>query len=549
MKLNRRSKWQNGALVGGLLAAPLIAIFYLASQVAGLPFIPFDLLDWAARNLPGPVITFGIDLIVSMIAAFNLGETSSAAKTAEQIIAIVGFWLAGVLAGAVLFAFLSARQSQRRTLPGLLLGMFLGILALSVSAQVNQNMTVDPFFRDLWVIGAFIVWGIALNRVYAVLRQSTPVPITPPPGSALEVGAAHEASVEPIDRRQFIIRLGGASAVITVVGAGLGSLIASGKSDPVPSLAWSDNNPLPNANAAPEPAPGMRPEFTKVENHYRIDINALPPVIREADWALEITGLVRNPVMLTLNDLRNNFEPLHQFVTLSCISNPLGGDLISTQRWTGVSLQQIMREASPTGRANHLYVSSADGFYESIARSEVLAEERIMLTYDWDGLPLPTEHGFPLRVYIPDRYGMKQPKWIIRIELTETPEEGYWVRRGWDEVARVKTTSVIDSVGVDSLIEDGDETLVPIGGIAYSGERGIERVEVRVDDGEWHAAQLREPISDLTWVLWRYDWPFQEGEHVFTVRCLDGKGQTQDERYRDTRPSGATGFHVYRANL
>ncbi len=560
LKQTERSHVLTGALVGGLLTAPLIAIFYLASQAAGLPFVPFDLLDWAARTLPGEVITFGIDLIVSIIAAFNLGETSSAAKTAEHLLAIGGFWLVGVGAGAVLFAILRARGSEQRVLPGVLLGLALGIPMLSISASVNTTLTADPFFRDLWVVGAFAAWGIALNRAYAVLSSMALMPTASATGISAEIGEGEKTSlhisgrelereVERLDRRRFMIRLGGATAVITVAGAGLGALIASGKSEPVQSLAWSDNNSLPNADAALQPAPDTRPEFTKVENHYRIDINALPPIIREEDWSLEITGLVRNPVVFTLDDLRTNFEPTHQFVTLSCISNPVGGDLISTQRWTGVGLQQILREVAPLENARYLNVTSADSFYESLSRTAIVADERIMLTYAWDGLPLPPEHGFPLRLYIPDLYGMKQPKWIVRIDFAEYPEEGYWVRRGWDEVARVRATSVIDTVGVYSLIEDGDQTLVPIGGIAYAGQGSIRKVEVRVDDGEWQEAQLRDPISDLTWVIWRYDWPFQDGQHTFAVRCVDGRGAAQNEEYRDTRPSGATGIHTRRANL
>jgi len=550
-----------GAVVGGLLTAPLIALFYLASQTAGLPFVPFDLLDWAARTLPGSIITTGIDLMVSAIAAFNLGETSSTAKTIEQITAIVVFWLLGAAAGAILFAILRARNTDQRTLYGLLLGLLLGLPMLSISASVNQNMTADPFIRDLWVVGAFVVWGIALNHVYADLSLLAPHSPTPTPvrregeqarvPSAAQPESALQGEVTQIDRRQFMIRLGGATAAITVVGAGLGALSRSGaSSEPVVEApAWSDSHALPNADAALQPAPGTRPEFTKVEDHYRIDINALPPVIHEEDWQLEITGMVRKPMVLTLDDLRNNYEPMHQFITLSCISNPVGGDLISTQRWTGVSLQQILREVGPTEGANYLYITSEDGFYETVARTMIVGDERIMLTYAWDDLPLLVEHGFPIRIYIPDLYGMKQPKWIVRIELVPTEEEGYWVRRGWDEVARVRATSVIDTVAVDALVQDGGTIRVPIGGIAYAGERGINKVEVRVDRGEWQEAVLRDPISETTWVIWRYDWPFSAGEHTFEVRCVDGKNQPQIEDTRDTYPSGATGIYRRQANL
>jgi hypothetical protein len=167
-----------------------------------------------------------------------------------------------------------------------------------------------------------------------------------------------------------------------------------------------------------------------------------------------------------------------------------------------------------------------------------------MLAYDWDGVPLTTPHGFPLRIYIPDHYGMKQPKWIQTIEATDHWEPGYWVKRGWDRTARMKATSVIDTVSVDMMLsEAGKETRIPVGGIAHAGARGISKVEVRTDDGPWHEAQLRTPLSGTTWVVWRYDWPFQKGQHRLTVRCYDGSGAVQNAEMAPPHPSGASGYN------
>jgi hypothetical protein len=157
---------------------------------------------------------------------------------------------------------------------------------------------------------------------------------------------------------------------------------------------------------------------------------------------------------------------------------------------------------------------------------------------------LLTEHGFPLRIYIPDRYGMKQPKWIESIEAIDHAEDGYWVTRGWDREARMKATSVIDAVAVDMMIGQATpDTRIPVGGIAHAGARGISKVEVQVDGGEWRAAQLRTPLSDRTWVIWRYDWPFEKGKHTFTVRCFDGNGAPQILQEAPPHPSGASGLH------
>jgi Oxidoreductase molybdopterin binding domain len=172
------------------------------------------------------------------------------------------------------------------------------------------------------------------------------------------------------------------------------------------------------------------------------------------------------------------------------------------------------------------------------------ADPRIMLTYSWDGVPLRREHAFPLRIYIPDVHGMKQPKWIESIEAIDHSEPGYWVQRGWNEVAQMHATSVIDTVAVDMTILGADRrTLVPIGGIAHAGARGISKVEVQVDRGPWEQAELRTPLSQLTWVIWKYDWPFHPGNHTFTVRCYEGNGSAQVVVPSPAAPNGATGLH------
>ena len=172
-----------------------------------------------------------------------------------------------------------------------------------------------------------------------------------------------------------------------------------------------------------------------------------------------------------------------------------------------------------------------------------------MLCYGWDGNDLPVNHGYPLRIWIPNKYGMKQPKWITGIEVTDKYKEGYWVERGWDAVANVKTTSVIDTVAVNAVYESGGKDLIPVGGIAFSGDRGISKVEVKVNDAPWKEARLRSPLSDTTWVIWRYNWPMEKGEHVFQVRCYEGDGKPQILVENPAHPSGATGVDTYKVTI
>jgi DMSO/TMAO reductase YedYZ molybdopterin-dependent catalytic subunit len=309
--------------------------------------------------------------------------------------------------------------------------------------------------------------------------------------------------------------------------------------------------PLPNADDPVQPAPGTRPEVTPVEEHYRIDISLIPPVVREETWVLpfisNLNGAQETLAEFTLDEIKA-YESREDYITMSCISNRIAGDLISTTKWTGVSFQRLLQDVPLPESAAFLKITAADGFDETVSLDVIKNDPRVMLAYHWEDKPLTTEHGFPIRIHIPDLYGMKQPKWITGIEVLSEDQEGYWVRRGWDKEARVRATSVIDTVAIDAAYTQDGETRVPIGGIAWSGERGISAVEVQVDDGEWQPAQLRAAISDRTWTVWRYDWAFTEGDHTFSVRCVEGDGSPQIEADAGVRPMGATGIHSVREN-
>ena len=527
-----------GALIGALLTSPLIALFYLGWKLLGLPFVPFNIFDWISRALPGSIDTFAIDWMVRLIHSLHLGSTASAAKTAERILAIFLFLFAGIVAGAVLFAVLRIWK-EKSYFAGAFMGGSAGVTAWFITEGLNQPTTVDPVVGSLWILAAFVFWGAAFG--WAHDRLSAP--------EAVATTADH-VEVDTFDRRRFIIRLGGATAIITVVGAAVGALVGNKRAREIAeSERLLSETPLPNAGASVKPAPGTRPELTPLENHYRIDINTIAPSISEESWRLKISGLVESPLELRLEDLRH-YEPTEEFITLSCISNPVAGDLIGTARWTGVSLKRVLPDFKLKSSATHLKISAADGFYEVVALDLIKSDERVMLVHAWDGVPLLTEHGFPLRIYIPDRYGMKQPKWIESIEAIDRPEDGYWVKRGWDREARMKATSVIDTIAADMTQGQASQpALVAVGGIAHAGARGISKVEVKVDDGEWREAQLRTPLSGLTWVLWRYDWPFQKGKHIFTVRCSDGSGAPQIVDEAPPHPDGASGLHSKSALL
>lgn len=542
-----KSKYLSGAFIGGMTSLPVMAILYLGNQLMMLPFVPFDAFDWLARVLPGDIITIGIDGIVSLITAFNLGDTSQTAKAIEQFMAIVLFILFGAVLG-ILIAWGIKRWPDSRQWVGSIVG-FLALFLVWI-VELGLGSLAQPIVDLFWLALVFASWGWIMGKVLLdiepALTEETP------------------ADLPQTSRREALIRLVAASAGVAIGAFGLGRLLSpsrqvTGASRPLEELAPTANapstvqpSPTPLAPSTPlqqtavavtrdqiSPAPGTRTELTSNDDFYRIDINTRPPTIGEDEWQLEVTGLFERSVNLSLNDLME-YPAITQPITLSCISNRVGGDLIGTSNWTGLRLRDLMEDLGLQPEARSLVVEAEDGFHETVIMEDIL-DPRTLLVYGMNGQTLPVDHGFPLRIYIPDRYGMKQPKWITRITAVDSQPEGYWVRRGWSLEARPQIVSVIDTVATDEPTADG---LIPIGGIAWAGERGISKVELQFNDGDWLEATLRTPpLSPLTWFQWRYDWEATPGSYDIRVRATDGTGQLQIEEVTPVRPDGATGYH------
>jgi DMSO/TMAO reductase YedYZ molybdopterin-dependent catalytic subunit len=533
-----------GIVVGLLFTAPLAGVLYVADQLADLPFVPFDFFDWFARILPGDLLTFGIDLMIDSLILIGGSEAVTNAKIAEQAMAIMIFLSVGIGIAVVYFLLLRFGVLKPNLRSALGLTAVFGIPMIIIS-QITSQSTASPFLAIPWLIILFLLWGIGVNWAAGRLLGAD--------SGETAVSHTDDNYVESLNRRQFLIRLGASTATITAVSGGLGGILARASEaerraagNAASGLAGQTNvTTFPNDGASVIPAPGTRPEYTPIADHYQVFLRTEPSLIEEADWSLPITGMVDNPINLTLQEIRDNYTPRSQFVTLSCISGRVGTSLISTTMWTGVSAQDLLATVGVQAGAKYLRITSEDGFHEMVDLDVINSDERIMFAYDWDGAPIPKDHGFPLRIWIPDLYGMKQPKWITGIEVTDEYTDGYWVERNWDKTAQVKTTSVIDTVALDEIETRLGKTIVPIGGMAWAGDRQISKVEVRVDDQEWQEAALRTPLSETTWVLWRHEWPFEEGEHTFEVRCVEADGTPQIETSKTQRPDGATGIHRF----
>jgi DMSO/TMAO reductase YedYZ molybdopterin-dependent catalytic subunit len=524
----------SGGLLGSLSAVIVVALVYLGEQLAGFPFVPFDIFDWMTRILPGGLITFVVDMIVRVITSLGLGPTAAAAKQVELSIAIVQFILVGAVFGIVLVA-LGRRWPANLVGSGGLGGLLLFLPLVFVELSLGFS-TPGPLVALIWLAVVFVSWGAILG---GVIREIASIP---DPG--LEPG---------VSRRQFLYLVGAGTFTVLVTALGISLLPAkneipqTGQGADLDEKVGANNTSGPAASppqealaARFEPVPGTRPELTANKDFYRIDINTRPPRIDDGTWRLELSGLVLSPLSLSIEELRSR-PAVSQVVTLSCISNEVGGDLISTGLWTGVRLRDLLDEVGLKQGAQEVSIEAEDGYYESVPIGEAM-DERTLLVYAMNGEPLPVEHGFPLRIYIPNHYGMKQPKWITRMEVIDHKGKGYWVDRGWNERAFVKTTSVVDSVATDDA--DPQTKRIPVGGIAFAGERGISKVEVQVDDGPWDQAELRTPpLSPLTWVQWRYEWPAEQGQHALRVRAYDGSGALQETERHPPHPNGATGIH------
>jgi DMSO/TMAO reductase YedYZ molybdopterin-dependent catalytic subunit len=529
-----KSKILRGILFGVLTAVVVMALTYVADQLAGLVFPPFSLFDFMARVLPGSLVISTVELLVAVITGLDLGPTSDTAKLAEQIIALVQFAVLGGGFGGVLAALRHRRSFARLPAYGLGLGLLLAAGFVGVEAYLDFP-TMGPAGSVAWLVVVFGGWGLVLGWL---LRGTF---------------RARAESAEPGISRREALYLGGAALVAAIATAlGLGFLFANRRPQPEQETAAA---PTPSSAetsgpaASPpqeelagrfEPPAGTRSEVTPTDNFYRIDINTRPPRVSGADWRLEIGGLVDNPTTLTLEDIHAR-PSVSQYITLSCISNPVGGDLISTALWTGIRLKDLLDEVGLQAGAQALYVEAQDGYFETVVMDDVM-DERTLLVYEMNGQPLPAEHGFPLRIYIPNRHGMKQPKWIVRIEAVAGQPQGYWVERGWSEAAIMHTTSVIDVARVESTT--AGQTIVA--GIGHAGARGISKVEVQVDDGPWQEAELRTPpLSPLTWVQWRFEAPVPAGDHVARVRAYDGNGDLQVLEESPPFPNGATGVYAF----
>ena len=517
-RLDRRTR--TGLLVGALAMFLALDVAFLVSLI-GLPFAPFALGQAIIDVLPGFI---SIPIIESL-----------------------QYWAKGLLVVGVLVLFF-------------------------VSGAAAGAFTISPRRRDLSVAAAVAgpwIIAVALGQLFAPLRidfatslidaavgivaNSLALAFLAPASLANDrVPASRSNEIAPAPERRRALLTGAGIATLVAIGALPLSRLMAGAGQQIGGVAQSARKlaqraTIPAGDAAIDALAGTTPRITANEDHYTVDTTLVKPRVDIASWKLEVTGNVERPFALTYDELLD-LEAIEQVRTLECISNPIGGELISTAVWTGVRMKDLLDKAGLKANSYDVVLTSVDGYNDSFPIAKAM-EPDTFLAYLMNGNTLPQDHGYPVRVLVPNIYGMKNVKWLQQIKVETFDFKGYWQEQGWSDSAIINTNTRIDIPTSRSVRWDGGT--VPIVGIAFAGARGIKSVQVSLDDGKtWNEATLEAAPGPLTWVRWVYRWtPDGPGTRTIRARATDGKGDTQTPVRREPYPDGATGYDLIDINV
>ena len=502
------SKWQ-GPVLGllatgaGLAAAELVVGLVEGSASPVVPvgqvfidIVPRPLKEWAIDTfgtndkvvliLGALIVVFGIGITVGVLA---MRGARSAAYALTSVIGLLG-------AFAVL------------TRPAPTLGKLMPtIVGTAVSIAVLWYLAPRPHSRPA--------------------TDGTPSPVP--------------AQTMGVDRRRFVggaIGIGSAAVLVGGVGRLLQQRfeVSAERSDIALPAPASPSAALPAD--AQVPVEGMQPFVTPNTDFYRIDTALVVPQVSKDSWRLKIHGMVDNPIELTFSDLLERPQ-VERYVTLSCVSNPIGGDLVGNAQWQGVLLKDVLDEAGVQPGATQVVSTSIDGWTAGTPTEAVMDGRDALLAIAMNGEPLPARHGYPVRMVVPGLYGyVSATKWVTDIELTRWEDyDAYWVPRGWSKEGPIKTMSRIDTDRPGA----GPGEMV-VGGVAWAIHRGVSRVQVRLDGGNWIEADLGGVPSDDTWVQWVARFEADPGKYMVEARAFDGDGVPQTEETAPVAPNGAQGY-------
>jgi DMSO/TMAO reductase YedYZ molybdopterin-dependent catalytic subunit len=503
------------ALGAGLIASlTSVAVMFVLRMVGGIP-TPIELFgDHLLKLLPAA-------RFVDMLVLFG-----SHSKTAPLGLALLGMIGLGTLLG-LLYAVIARvklpasgyRPALREWLTTLIFTIAMTAVAIILFwVEIGQNFLGLPIGWAMLVtsfalLADFSIYALTLCLTFRILLPKQQV---------------RGKSTEHSERRQLLARAG-----VVALGAGSAAATVGLIKGLLTNYASYDGEVTPTIN-------GFTAPITPTSEHYTVTQNVIDPTVNISAWQLEVTGLVARAGTYTYEELRK-LPSISRAVTLECIANGIGSHLISTAIWQGVTLRSLLeKHGGALAGARYIAFYSVDGYSISQPLDEVLAIDSL-LAWGMNGAELPIRHGYPLRVLIPGRFGEENPKWLTRIELTDHFIGGLYADQGWYN-GPLHTITRIDRPAGHILFSQNIE----IGGLAFAGNRGIQKVEISVDGGiSWNVAKLNPPLSEDSWVMWTWQWkPIIPGPYTIVARATDGAGQVQTSQKQGTVPNGATGYHA-----
>ncbi|WP_406224498.1 molybdopterin-dependent oxidoreductase [Streptomyces canus] len=537
-----------GELAGVAATALALGVGELVAAATGGPSAPLVAVGGVAVDVaPTPVKEFAVTVFY----------------TYDKLALQAGIVL--VLAVFAAFIGVLAMRRLRYGLAGVAVFGVIGVLASATRASATWAYPLPTVAGALTAAGLLVLLRRTLPRRAAVSAQDpghdagpdtdvaaqgthTPVQGASSPSSKAGISVLDGAGRPPGRRRFLALAVGaiGAAAVAVPGGRRLwAQRVAAARAAVV--------LPPPSSAAAPLPAkvsvgvPGVEPFVTRTADFYRIDTALTVPQMEPKDWRLKIHGRVKQPLTLTYEQLLAR-PMVERYITLSCVSNEVGGELVGNARWLGVPIKDLLDEVEPDDRADQVVSRSVDGYTAGTPTAALRDGRDALLAVGMNGEPLPVEHGFPVRMVVPGLYGyVSATKWLTELELSRFSDfSAYWVRRDYAALAPVKTQSRIDTPAAGKRLEQGP---VMVAGVAWAQHRGVSAVEVRVDDGPWQQAQLAAVPSVDTWRQWSWPWQATPGKHRLQVRATDSTGQVQTGQVHKPLPDGATGWHTIKVTV
>jgi DMSO/TMAO reductase YedYZ molybdopterin-dependent catalytic subunit len=516
------------------VSAPVAA---LAGILAAGTALAAGELAGAATGRPPSLVTAVGDQFIDRFAGSLKDLAVALFGTNDKVALIVGIVVVSLLLGAV--GGIAARQRLWLAVAALgafgALGLWAGLrhpLAAAGTVWLSVTVAVSAGTGTLWLL----------------LRVASRIPANPAPHGA-EGGARIEDPRRPHAPRRAFLGWSGAVGAWAALAAG-GSLSLRGRqnveaeraatrlpdparSTPVPSAATFDIDQIE--------ADGLTPYIVPNDDFFRIDTALVVPQVEVASWRLRVDGMVDQPFELTYDELLE-MDMVELPVTIACVSNEVGGNLIGNAVWQGVPLAGLLDRAGTQPEGTQIVGESVDGFTAGFPTELALDGRTALVAVGMNGEPLPSRHGYPARLVVSGLYGyVSATKWLERIWLTGWDDfDGYWIPRGWAKEAPVKLSSRID-VPASGRIPAGR---TPVAGVAWAPSVGIAAVAVRIDEGPWEPARLGETASGDTWVQWLYEWDATPGRHQIQVGAVDANGVAQDGEPSPPAPDGATGWHT-----